>query len=231
MTLKIFALLAATSLAALPGQASAALLDFAGNICGAAGTSACGDGSQIGQNYGDIAGQVDVSYRSFHGGTGVTYEAFLKHWTGNYGDLRNVVWGGPSPTVYKAEIIFTPMAGYEVALISFDAGCYVNRASCQTLNYEISSLGGAAIGGGATPTLYPSHASVAVNSAYFADGIKLVWGPDSYDTGLDNILFEVRAIQQGGGAVPEPATWAMLMAGMGIVGASMRRRKTQVSFA
>ncbi|MBO9581616.1 MAG: PEP-CTERM sorting domain-containing protein [Sphingobium sp.] len=31
--------------------------------------------------------------------------------------------------------------------------------------------------------------------------------------------------------VPEPATWAMLIAGMGIVGASMRRRKTAVSFA
>lgn len=31
--------------------------------------------------------------------------------------------------------------------------------------------------------------------------------------------------------VPEPATWAMLIAGMGVVGASMRRRKTAVSFA
>lgn len=31
--------------------------------------------------------------------------------------------------------------------------------------------------------------------------------------------------------VPEPATWAMLIAGMGIVGASMRRRKAAVSFA
>lgn len=31
--------------------------------------------------------------------------------------------------------------------------------------------------------------------------------------------------------VPEPATWAMLIAGMGIVGASMRRRPTAASFA
>lgn len=32
-------------------------------------------------------------------------------------------------------------------------------------------------------------------------------------------------------AVPEPATWAMMMGGLGLVGASMRRRKTAVAFA
>jgi hypothetical protein len=32
-------------------------------------------------------------------------------------------------------------------------------------------------------------------------------------------------------AVPEPASWALVIAGLGIVGASMRRRKTAVSFA
>ena len=31
--------------------------------------------------------------------------------------------------------------------------------------------------------------------------------------------------------VPEPASWAMLIAGLGVVGFSMRRRKTAVSFA
>jgi hypothetical protein len=31
--------------------------------------------------------------------------------------------------------------------------------------------------------------------------------------------------------VPEAATWAMMVAGLGIVGAAMRRRKTAVSFA
>jgi len=32
-------------------------------------------------------------------------------------------------------------------------------------------------------------------------------------------------------AVPEPASWAMLIAGMGFVGVAMRRRKTAISFA
>ncbi len=34
-----------------------------------------------------------------------------------------------------------------------------------------------------------------------------------------------------GSPVPEPASWAMLIAGLGIVGASLRRRKTDISFA
>ncbi|OJV29380.1 MAG: hypothetical protein BGO24_03985 [Sphingomonas sp. 67-36] len=35
----------------------------------------------------------------------------------------------------------------------------------------------------------------------------------------------------GAGGVPEPATWAMMIAGFGLVGAAMRRRKAQVRFA
>ena len=33
-------------------------------------------------------------------------------------------------------------------------------------------------------------------------------------------------VDPGGGGVPEPASWAMMMAGFGLVGATMRRRKT-----
>ena len=40
---------------------------------------------------------------------------------------------------------------------------------------------------------------------------------------IDNLTFG-----GAGGAVPEPASWAMLIAGFGIVGASMRRRRANV---
>lgn len=33
------------------------------------------------------------------------------------------------------------------------------------------------------------------------------------------------------GAVPEPATWAMMIAGFGLVGGAMRRRSTKIAFA
>jgi hypothetical protein len=41
---------------------------------------------------------------------------------------------------------------------------------------------------------------------------------------LDNVVLST-------GAVPEPATWAMMIAGFGIAGASLRRRKSAVAFA
>ncbi len=39
------------------------------------------------------------------------------------------------------------------------------------------------------------------------------------------------AREQVSGAVPEPATWAMMLGGLGLVGGAMRRRATKVAFA
>jgi hypothetical protein len=53
-----------------------------------------------------------------------------------------------------------------------------------------------------------------------------ITGPTTINISQTPITIDV------GGAVPEPATWAMMIAGFGIVGAGMRRRRTAtVSFA
>ena len=44
---------------------------------------------------------------------------------------------------------------------------------------------------------------------------------------LDNLRFGALTA----GAVPEPATWAMMIAGFGLVGGAMRRRSTKIAFA
>ena len=214
-------LIGASGLALAPQvQAATTILDFSRSICGGAGNAPCNDGTQIGQNYGDSAA-VDVSYRSITASTGVTFESFLKHWGPNYGNLTSVVWGGADGSNYISEIKFMPSAGFEVALLGFDAACYLNRVSCQTLNYGITSGVGAAIASGSSALLSGSSSAIAVNSAYFSDGIVLKWGPDGYDAGLDNIRFDARAITA---AVPEPATWAMMILGFGLIGGAMRRR-------
>ena len=212
---------AAAALAwAMPAAAVTTTLDFSGNICGVAGDQACGNGSQIGQNYGDSS-LVDVSYRSGVAATGATFEPYLKWWT-TYGDLNAVVWGGSGPTGQFSEITFTPTAGYEISLIGFDGACYLNRATCQTFPYSVTAGATTLASGNIVPPA-GGHDSVLLNTAYQTGAIVLRWGPDGYDGGLDNIRFDVRSIANG--AVPEPATWAMMIGGIGLAGGALRRRR------
>ncbi len=51
----------------------------------------------------------------------------------------------------------------------------------------------------------------------------------AYRVTTANIYSQFQA--QVGPAVPEPATWAMMIAGFGLVGGAMRRRRTSVAFA
>ncbi|GGE16275.1 hypothetical protein GCM10011529_23330 [Polymorphobacter glacialis] len=51
------------------------------------------------------------------------------------------------------------------------------------------------------------------------------FGGTANQTGFDDITF---GSATPGGGVPEPASWAMLIAGFGLTGAAMRRRRTAV---
>jgi hypothetical protein len=44
-------------------------------------------------------------------------------------------------------------------------------------------------------------------------------------TGPD-VRLTIADVPNGGGVIPEPATWAMLIAGFGLVGSTLRRRRT-----
>jgi hypothetical protein len=58
-----------------------------------------------------------------------------------------------------------------------------------------------------------------------------------YSGGVDNITYDFGAAGSGSfnfevaAGVPEPATWAMMIGGFGLIGAAARRRKTRVVFA
>jgi hypothetical protein len=212
------ALAAATTSA--PASATTFVLDFSGNICASAGGK-CDSGAAISNTYGDHQG-VDVSYRSVDP-SGDTYNANLNYWGSGFGDLQGVVWGGNSSTT--SEITLTAAPGYEIALLSFDFGTYLSRYASSPV--EITSLGGTSILSGLLATNPGAHNHVDVASAFFADGIRLRWGPNGYDVGMDNIAFEVRAIP--GAAVPEVSTWAMMIAGFGLTGAALRNRRRKVS--
>jgi len=207
-----YALLSLLALLATPARA-ATTLDFSGAIC-TVGDFSCTNYSAIRQDYGDGVG-VDVSYRSIIESTGDTDEAFLKYWQDDYGDLTDIVWGGLGGTGYIAELTFRALPGYEISLIGFDIATYSQRTASTPVS--ITALDGTVIFAGSVETNIPTHNNVAIDSAYFEEGIVLRWGPDAFNTGLDNISFDVRA-------VPEPASWAMMIAGFGLIGGALRRR-------
>lgn len=83
-------------------------------------------------------------------------------------------------------------------------------------------LGSLVSSGPVTPAGFPGPVNfVPANGAQIV-GTYLSSGPQN-GTVLGNITFPA--------AVPEPATWGMMIVGFGAVGASMRRRKVAVRFA
>ena len=224
-------LLAAAGLALCVGGAASAAtvttLDFSGNICGVDNNEACGNGSGIGQNYGDSIG-VNVSSGTFTADNSLVN--VIGHWSTGYGNLENVAYGS-SGAGLAARFIFAPNAGFEVRLLDFAMGCFGNRASCATFDYLVSAGGSTLASAAGVSTNFPAGAAVSLNTAWVTDPLTLQWGSDLFNLGIDNIRFEWRAIDSGGGGgggvpgVPEPASWAMLIAGFGLVGAASRRRR------
>ena len=73
-----------------------------------------------------------------------------------------------------------------------------------------------------------AHSSSTLTVGFRAAGSG--WQGDTDEAwGLDN--FSVTAGRSTTGAVPEPASWAMMIGGLGLVGVTMRRRRANVQFA
>ena len=226
------ALASAFGFAASPATAATTVLTFTGAICGT-GTQACTGSATVSQNYGDGTG-VDVSSRGVNVLTNATAQPGVRTYTGpGYGDLSTIayVYGANQTAIANqaAEFTFAALAGYELRVLGFDAGCYLNRTQCQAINYSLAEIGnlGAPTLGVATP---PSggHSSITFADGYSSSGYVLRFGPDAFNGGITNVAFDVREI---GAAVPEPSAWALLILGFGLVGGTMRRTRTKLAFA
>ncbi len=107
--------------------------------------------------------------------------------------------------------------------------------SIDTYNFvDVLGAGGATIFSIAGGQLPPSNGNQGLPSTNRR--VNFVAGAGEVITGLrlssTGVAFEfdnfaaTEVLDPGGGAVPEPATWAMLLAGFGLVGVSARRRRT-----
>lgn len=88
-------------------------------------------------------------------------------------------------------------------------------------------------GGSAPPGAYANWAGNEPNNSGDEDYIWGNWsGPTWNDISSANLFYVVEygGLSQPSG-VPEPASWAMMIAGVGMIGAAMRRRVRKVALA
>jgi hypothetical protein len=205
--------IAAAGLTFFALAAQADTLDFSGAICSAAvdGSGAfesCVNFSRINQAYGDSAG-VDVSYQASPGSADSMY-----YWSDSYSGLVNVAFGDVNST---PTILIVPTAGNTVTLAGFDIGSWPNADRISQITVLDLAGGSPLVNTGPITIFGNAPTSFSINATSSA-GFSIAFGPEGYNVGIDNISFTTTA-------VPEPATVALLLAGLAAVGATARARQ------
>jgi hypothetical protein len=209
----------AMTMAATPASA-ATTLTF-DNACG----GICADGDTVSQSYGDIAGLLDISYRSVAAQGSNTSVGSVRYWGTGYGDLNGVVWGAENATMEIAFQLLAPGKVLTLNSVSFAAWGGANVGTMLSL-YAPGSIGfgPSLISTGGVNALGEGH-SVWTPNYSSTGGFIFHFGPDGYFGGIDNLTFTVSDINAVT-PVPEAATWLSMILGFGVVGAAMRRRSS-----
>lgn len=166
---------------------------------------------------------VTTEYRTWQISTNTVAYNNLDFWHTSYGDLFKVAFPVTSGDAF-AEITLVPEPGWAIRLNSFDLAGYpgVDHPNSQVrildgtsntilLDYSPVTILGA---GGTHSTFTPNLT--------FAGPVSIRFGYNDWNVGIDNINFDQVT------AVPEPETYAMLLAGLGLIGFMARRGKKTV---
>jgi hypothetical protein len=216
-----------------PAMAVTTVLTFDGFACtgtdgGAVDRNCVNQNDIIGSNYGSTA-QLAVSYDAAdHPQFAVTSLRYGFPFGGS-SSVAVSAFGGPDGRGYSS-ITFTPTAGFEVAFNSFRW----QRGSATFAEIAADLMGP----GGATLASFTgsSGGTFTPNTSYYAGPLTFRFStPTSGIAVVDDITFDVRGIASPPGGVPEPASWALMVAGFGLTGSALRnangrRRKTSAQF-
>lgn len=209
---------------AAPGEAVTTVLTFPDvseggapactNAEGGSVNQQCSGGSYVGVNYGTTA-QLGVAFNA--GGSGTSLVSSTAQFVSG-GPLFSGAYNPFAQNLFST-ITFTPTAGFEVA---FQSLTFFNPSATggtrflevrDALNNLVASDTGAVTNG-----------SFTANTAYFSGPLTFLFRAEGGSFNIDNVTVDTRAIVTPN-AVPEPASWAMMLTGFGIVGAGLRRRR------
>jgi hypothetical protein len=209
------AVMIALMAAMLPaGRARAATITFDN-----AGTP----GIFLGQDCCDAAG-LDLSFRGVASiGNGATTLPSLTFWRSgvagySYGDLGDVAYVGVGAAA--GEIRFDVLGSNRLTLNSIDFGSAQNVARASQVNVFDLSFNLLFSSSFTVPAA--GHATIMLGGLSNTAGLILQFGPDGYEVAIDNIGYDLGPVTAG---VPEPASWALLITGFGLVAAAARRRR------
>lgn len=223
-TTRLLSALALAALASFGTSAQAYVLDFGNGpnapaLCTSAADGSgplitCGNGSNFSQSYGDVAGVVDVIYNAPR----INATQTLQWWSTSYNDLYGVLWATGGDANSLARIDLVPTAGQFVTLNSFELGAWVNTT--RATNIAISDLATGALLFSFTGDVGSATAGATLftPNAVSTGGLRIEWRDSAFNVGIDNVSFDVSPI-------PETGTWALMAAGLAVVGAAARRRK------
>jgi hypothetical protein len=204
------AAVAVLALGANAAQATVSTINFSPASC----AFSCSNGSAVLADFGSTA-NVAVSYvnRSTRG-DGAIRSNFLLYWSGSYSG-SNAAYANNS----VGEVVFTLARPGTLTLRSVDFGGWPNAA--RTIQYAVYSLDFASTLVDRSLETNPAALTTVNFNLASTTGLRFQFGPDGFNGGIQNVSF---SFVPANGAIPEPASWAMLIAGFGLVGAAARRR-------
>jgi hypothetical protein len=139
----------------------------------------------------------------------------LRYWQGGYSG-SSAAFAGIAESGSIGQITLTPAAGYAVTLNSFFLGSYSD--STRNSSYTIDNLSTGNLDISSGPVVVAANGLSVTPNLTSSSGIVISFGPDAYNVGINHINFTVTA-------VPEPESYAMLLAGLGLVSLVARNRR------
>lgn len=171
---------------------------------------------EISSTYGSVPGLANVSYNDAQRGVNS-----FRYWSGNYSGSA-AAFAGNADAGSLGQITLTPAAGYAITLNTFFLGSYANAN--RATSYYVDNLSTLGVDQTSGPITIGSAGLQVSPQLTSSQAIVIGFGPNAYNVGINHINFSVTA-------VPEPETYAMLLAGLGFIGAFARRRKQRDSLA